>query len=72
MITLDYLKEAMELFKELTPENQATLLSYTRVAHTSENAVKKSVTRALRGEEDVAMKSFEGEEVCGISKEKNR
>ena len=53
MITLDYLKEAMALFKELTPENQATLLTYTRVAHSAEASVKKSINRALNGEDVV-------------------
>ena len=51
---LDYLTEAMELFKELTPENQANLLMYTRVAHSVENSLKKSVSRAMNGKEEVA------------------
>ena len=41
---LDYLKEAMALFKELTPENQVNLLTYTRLAHTAESSVKKSLS----------------------------
>ena len=40
---MDYLKEAMELFKELTPENQASLLMCTRLAYMSECSVKKSL-----------------------------
>ena len=48
---LDYLKEAMALFKELTPENQASLLMYTRVAHSAESSVKKSINRVLNGED---------------------
>ena len=44
---LDYLQEAMKLFKELTPENQANLLIYTRVAHAAENSVKKYINRTM-------------------------
>ena len=42
MIVLDYSKEAMELFKELTPENQINLLTYTRLAYKAECSAKKS------------------------------
>ena len=49
---LGHLKEATKLFRELTPENQANLLKYARVARTAENAAKKSVTLASRGEDE--------------------
>jgi hypothetical protein len=39
--------EILEIFKNLSPENQQTLLMYARVAHTAENSVRKSVERAL-------------------------
>ena len=48
---LDYLKEAMELFKELTPENQASLLMYTRLAYMAERSVKKSLVSLLELEQ---------------------
>ena len=48
---LDYLKEAMQLFKELTPENQMQLLMYTRVAHAAEQNIKKSINDALGGKD---------------------
>jgi ABC-type lipoprotein export system ATPase subunit len=44
--------EAMQLFRELSPENQNTLLMYTHIAHVAENAVKKNVNRALCNEEE--------------------
>ena len=34
----------MELFKELSPENQANLLMRARLAYTAECSVKKSLT----------------------------
>jgi uncharacterized protein YejL (UPF0352 family) len=43
--------EVMQLFSELSPENQNTLLMYTRVAHAAENAVKQSFNRALVNKE---------------------
>jgi len=42
VILLGHLEEAMELFKELTPENQINLLTYTRLAYKAECSVKKS------------------------------
>jgi len=65
VIILDYLKEAMTLFKELTPENQANLLMYTRVAHTAENSVKKSINRALNGK-GVVNADLEDEKLCQL------
>ena len=44
-------KEIIKIFGELLPENQHTFLMYARVAHTAENALRKSVSRALGGEE---------------------
>jgi uncharacterized protein YdeI (YjbR/CyaY-like superfamily) len=44
VVILDYQEEVMALFKELTPENQANLLLYTRLAHLAECSVKKSLT----------------------------
>ena len=35
-------EEAMELFKKLTPENQANLLACTRLAFKAECSVKRS------------------------------
>jgi hypothetical protein len=36
-------EEAMEIFKELSAENQANLLMYARLAYIAECAVKKSL-----------------------------
>ena len=54
VMILDHMTEAMKLFKELTPENQANLLLYTKLAHTAEKSVKKSINRALNGEDAVS------------------
>lgn len=40
----DLKKEAMEIFRELSPENQANLLMCTRLAYIAERSVKKSLT----------------------------
>ena len=53
----------MALFKELTPENQANLLMYTRVAHSAESSVKKSINRALNGEDVVNTEQKQEQEV---------
>ncbi|GHS94104.1 hypothetical protein AGMMS50276_06040 [Synergistales bacterium] len=44
-------KETMEIFKELSPENQANLLMYARLAYTAECSVKKSLERQREKEE---------------------
>jgi hypothetical protein len=52
-------EEAMRLFKELSPDNQETLLMYARVAHEAEKSVKKSINRALK--QEVEEKNIEEE-----------
>ena len=37
----------VEIFGELSPESQQTLLMYIRVAHMAENSVKKSIKKAI-------------------------
>jgi len=46
-------EEIVQIFTELSPESQERFLMYARIAHTSENAVKKCINRALRGEDVV-------------------
>lgn len=40
----DYLKETIEIFKKLNPENQRYFLSLVKVAQVAENNVKKRKT----------------------------
>jgi hypothetical protein len=40
-------QEVMQIFKELTPDTQNTLLMYARVAHIAENAVKNAVKESI-------------------------
>ena len=44
-------QEIVKIFTELSPESQNTFLMYARIAHTSENAVKKAINRALSAED---------------------
>ena len=41
-------EEMMEIFKELSPENQANLLMCSRLAYIAECAVRKSLDCALK------------------------
>ena len=45
-------KEIVEIFSDLSQEGQDRFLMYARIAHTSEQAVRKAVTRALCGEDE--------------------
>jgi hypothetical protein len=40
-------KEIIEIFDELSPENQNTFLMYARVARAAERAIRKSINHAL-------------------------
>ena len=44
-------KEIIEIFTNLSPESQHTFLMYARVAHVAENALRKSIHRALDGKD---------------------
>jgi hypothetical protein len=43
-------KELIEIFEELSPENQQTFLMWARVASIAEGSVRKSISRTLKGE----------------------
>ena len=45
-------KEIIEIFSELSHESQEQFLMWARIAHISENAVRKRINQAL-GKEDV-------------------
>ena len=47
-------KEIIEIFTNLSPENQHAFLMYARIANEAENALRKSVNRPLGGEEETA------------------
>lgn len=39
--------EIVDIFSELSPESQQTLLMYIRVAHMAENSLRKSIKKAI-------------------------
>ena len=47
MIETEVITEIVDIFGELSPESQQTLLMYIRVAHMAENSVKKSIKKAI-------------------------
>ena len=54
-------KEIVKIFTELSPESQNTFLMYARIAHVAESALRKSINRALSGED---VTSAEHEKEC--------
>ena len=48
-------KEIVRIFTELSEESQSTFLMWARIAHTSEQAVRKAINRALSGEDAAAV-----------------
>ena len=52
-------QEIVQIFTELSPESQDRFLMFARIAHVSEQAVKKSVIHALKGEDVIVTKPEE-------------
>jgi hypothetical protein len=46
---MNYEQELVKIFKDLTPENQANLLTHAKLAGIAETAVKKSLYEKLAG-----------------------
>lgn len=52
MIETEVITEIVDIFGELSPESQQTLLMYIRVAHMAENSLKKSIKKAIASGKD--------------------
>ena len=58
MTETDVITEIIDIFGELSPESQQTLLMYIRVAHMAENSVKKSIKRAIASGKETSEAEF--------------
>ena len=50
----EVIMEIVDIFSELSPESQQTLLMYIRVAHMAENSVKKSIKKAIASSKETS------------------
>ena len=53
MTNTETANEIVQIFTELSPESQERFLMYARIAHISENAVRKRINQALSGNDVV-------------------
>ena len=52
MTETETIMEIVEIFGELSPESQQTLLMYIRVAHMAENSMRKTIKKAIASGKD--------------------
>ena len=58
MTETETITEIVEIFGELSPESQQTLLMYIRVAHMAENSMRKTIKKAIASGKDKSNTDF--------------